>query len=112
MLRASSRLGRSVAYRDDTQELLENAGFTDINHQTIRINLQWSPQDERDSRLKRWFISIMCGDRQGNIRPSFEALTMSLFTRQLSMCPEEVHSRCNAVRAAYYTNRAPLYHNL
>ena len=114
MLQASSNFGCDIAYRDDTEDLLTTAGFVDISHRTVRIPLQANPRDERDASLKRYFQSFMSwpDDDDGGIPQSFEALSLSLFSRELRMPADEIRAMCNSLRHIYASDRWPLYHNL
>ena len=112
MQQASSIVGRPIDYRDDTEALLENAGFADISHRTIRISLQANPKDERESNLKNIFKSFTCmqDDDDGGIPQLFESLSLSLLTRRLDMNPSDVRAMCEAIRTIYRSDRWPLYH--
>ncbi len=111
MEQASNRTGRPIAYREDTRQLLEEAGFTDIGHRPIRISLQPGLRDVREANRKRWWLGLMCGNEERD-ELSFEGLTMSLLTRQLQWTPAGVRALCDNVRAAYMSNQYPLYHTL
>lgn len=114
MQRASLELGRPIDYREDTEELLMDAGFTDISHRTIRIPLHASPRDARDAELKRHFQSFACctDESDGGRSQLFESLSLSLFTRQLRMHPDDVRSMCDTLRRIYLSDEYPLYHNM
>ena len=109
MQRASA--SRPIAYREDTGDLLERAGFVDIMHQKVRISLQPSI-DRRDFDLARHFQSFMClrDDEDGGVPQSFENLTLSLFYRQLQLPVDQILRTCNTLRGIYASRRYPLYH--
>lgn len=112
MVQASA--SRPIAYREDTGDLLRSAGFEDLTHRTIRISLQSSPRDERDANLKRYFQSFMCwkDERDGGMPVSFEALSTSLFYRQLGISADQTRSMCNMLRRIYMSDKYPIYHNM
>lgn len=39
MLSASDQAGKSLRFREDTEDLLENAGFVDVSHKRVRVPL-------------------------------------------------------------------------
>ena len=112
MQQASSYTQRPIAYPDNSVSLLTAAGFTDINHRTVRIPLE-EPRDLREWELERRFKGAMCvADRNGTPSRGFESLSMSLFTRQLRMPPSQVNAMCAAARTVCYSRQLPLYFNM
>ena len=108
MVEASSRNQKPITYREDTEALLTRVGFTDINHKTVRIPLQPTPGDRRDFELEQWFKGAMC---VGGSR-AFEAMTLSLFTRQLGYDPGYVRAACDVLKRICESRQWPLYFNL
>ena len=116
---ASRESGRSLAYREDTRTVLEQTGFVDITHKTIRVPMHKEIIDPREQSLKRALRSYMCETWYERERPKdvvlpvvFEDLSLSLLTRwRYRMTPEAVREMCERLRKMYGRD-PPLYHNM
>ncbi|CZT17507.1 uncharacterized protein RCC_03341 [Ramularia collo-cygni] len=109
MLQASDRAGKSLAYREDTEELLEQAGFVDVSHKRVRVPLCGT--DRRDLQEKQLAHGYqMTMGYTGS--QSFTGMSMALFTRYLGMSPHHVEQLCARVLAVVQQESLPLYINL
>ena len=72
---------KSIAYREDTAELLHAAGFTDIEHR--EFPLPWTAWMRSQRELAFWYRSLMCEDRGSGFQDPqfFSGLAMAPLTR-------------------------------
>lgn len=114
MKRASSGFGKPIAYPEDTESLLERAGFVDINHKKLQIDLKDNNLDRRMATMRDYFKALVCeaSDDQGNLPPTFDALSLSLFTKQLGTSPRDVQALCGALCRVFFDRRLPLHYNM
>jgi len=115
---ASRETGKSLAYLEDTRAILEQTGFVDIMHKTIRVSMHANITDEREIALKRAFQPYVCNfggyAEDGSDLPPvvFESLSLSLLTRwRYRRTPEAVREMCERLRRMYGRD-PPLYHNM
>lgn len=91
---ASEIAGKSLACREDADELLEQAGFRDVSHRRIRIPLYWHGQtDRKDVILAHGYQTAM--GTSGST--SFHGLSMLLLTQYLHWTPQQVQALCDQV---------------
>ena len=109
MQQASQAAEKPIAYREDTEELLEQAGFVDVSHKRIRIPLYVDGRkDQREWKLAHGYQTAM-----GHIgTQSFTGFSMALFTRYLGLDPKQVQDICAEVVDVVGQKDLPLYINL
>lgn len=138
MQRASHMFGKPVDLPPNMQELIERCGFTDITHRTYQIPLftrkDFEPKDDEATRehavcfflkVAMSYASPVTPDPEDGqpanpdappspmkIPQSFEALTMSYFTRQLGMQRSAVEALCDRLRHIVNDRKLPMYFNL
>ncbi|CAK3759998.1 S-adenosyl-L-methionine-dependent methyltransferase [Lecanosticta acicola] len=110
MCQASSQSGKPMAYREDTEDLLEHAGFVDVAHKRIRVPLfvHSARKDQREWALAHGY-QVAMGHEETE---SFTGLSMLLFTRYLNFSPAQVLEVCNRVKGVIGQKDLPLYINL
>lgn len=110
MCHASGLSGKPMTYREDTEDLLEHAGFVDVAHKRIRIPLfcHSARKDHREWQLAHSYQMAMGHEDT----ESFTGLSMALFTRYLNFSPAQVHEICRRVKAVVGMRDLPLYINL
>ena len=114
MEQASSRLQKPIAYREDTEAMLLRIGFTDITHRIIPVQMQAAPGDARNFYLGQHFRDIMCMTEPNSTAPpsqAFEAMSLSLLTRQLGFDAGYVRSLCDVVKRICNSKQLPIYFN-
>lgn len=106
---ASSAAGRPVAYRDDTEALLEQAGFVEINRKKVKIPLYThGTKDPQAFALAHNYQMAM-----GYIgSESFTGFSMALFTRYLNWPPAQVQNLCDQVVQIVGLRGLPLHIDL
>ncbi|KAK4504081.1 hypothetical protein PRZ48_004996 [Zasmidium cellare] len=106
---ASELAGKSLAYRDDTEDLLEEAGFRDVTHKRIRIPFVWEQADVQEKLLAHGYHTAM-----GHLgTQSFHGFSMLLFTRYLQWTPQQVQALCDNIVNIIQSPQCPrLYINL
>ncbi|KXS94962.1 hypothetical protein AC578_3836 [Pseudocercospora eumusae] len=108
-LHASQMAGKSLEYRDDTEDLLEQAGFVDISHKRFRVPLYVAAtKDKRETAFAHAYQMAM--GYQGS--QSFTAFSMSLFTRVFGWPAQSAAQTCAAALAVIQGHPLPLYINL
>jgi hypothetical protein len=70
---ATQRASRPIAYQHNTRQLLEAAGFTDIQEQVIMAPYNSWPADPHHKEIGRWYNL--------GITEGLEALSLAPFTR-------------------------------
>lgn len=110
---------------NNIEEIQQRLGLVDRTHKTLQIAL-WTrdvyPAEDEQAKRENdlcWAFKIAMTDSKP-IEPddstrlpmSFEALSMSLFTRQLRMSPQAVFNLCGRLRAIVSDHRMPIYFNL
>ena len=109
MLEASRRASKPLAYREDTEALLERSGFVDVSHKAIRVPLYW--QDLKDPH--EWSLAHNYQTAMGYVgSKSFTGFSMALFTRYMNLSPHEIEDFCSRVLAVVNKRGLPLYINL
>ncbi|CAK1357334.1 hypothetical protein CB0940_07915 [Cercospora beticola] len=106
MLLASDKAGKSLRFREDTEDLLENAGFVDVSHKRVRVPLfNAGTKDKRERKLAHAYQTAM-GHQDSQ---SFTGFTMALFTRYHGMPPEQAAQICAQALAVVQGQPLPLY---
>ncbi|SMQ45224.1 unnamed protein product [Zymoseptoria tritici ST99CH_3D7] len=109
MLQASERAGKPLAYRDDTESLLEGAGFVDVSHKRVRVPLCGSDRRDRQEKQLAHGYQMTMGYTGSQ---SFTGMSMALFTRYLNMSPRDVEQICARALQVVQQGELPLYINL
>ena len=109
---ASARAGLPIAYREDTEQLLEDAGFRNITRRKIRIPFHNNENDNHEWNITGWYRTAMGHVESPKNKNAFAGLSMSHFTRQLGMSEAEVRDMCRDVTWAVNKRFTPLYNNL
>lgn len=106
MQQASERARKPIAYRDDTEDLLEHAGFVDISHKRVRIPFFANARkDRKEAALAHGFQMAM-----GHVgSQSWTGLSMALFTQYLNFTPQQVQDVSNRVLHILPEQGLPLY---
>lgn len=98
--------GKPLAYREDTEELLERAGFADVSHRRVRVPLfNAGTKDKRERKLAHAYQMAM-GYQDSQ---SFTGFSMATFTRYLRMSPEQANEICARALAVVQGQPVPLY---
>lgn len=109
MCQASERAGKPIEYREDTESLMEQAGFVDVSHKRIRIPLSTDGRKDR----REWALAHGYQTAMGHIdTQSFTGFSMALMTRYLGWTPQAVHDLCNKVVRVLGQQDMPLHINL
>lgn len=121
MQQASRQFGKPMDLSSNMEEIMQSCGFTDITHRTYQIPLwarknkgETDEEEKRKDHLCSWWQSAMSAPaEESTFEPSgFEALTMSLFVRQLGMNEADVRALCHRLEAIIVMKRLPVYFNL
>ncbi|KAL9532503.1 Secondary metabolism regulator [Sphaerulina musiva] len=106
MLSASDQAGKSLRFREDTEDLLENAGFVDVSHKRVRVPLfNAGTKDKRERKLAHAYQTAM--GHQGS--QSFTGFTMALFTRYHRLPAPQVADICARALSVVQGQPMPLY---
>ena len=111
MKEASQRAGLPLAYREDTEQLLEKAGFVDISRKRIRIPFQNNPRDRQESEISDHYKAAMSHD-SAVTENGFFSLSWQHLTRQLGLRGGAVWHLCDDVRRTVLQRDTPLYNVL
>lgn len=91
---ASEYAGKPLAPREDTEDVLEEAGFRDVSHRRIRVPLfATKGAGEQEAALTHG-IQIAMGHLGSQ---SFHGLSMLLLTKYLNWTPQQVQGLCDNV---------------
>lgn len=109
MQQSSQRAGKPIAYREDTEDLLEEAGFVDVSHKRIKIPLYVDGRKDK----REWALAHGYQTAMGHIgTQSFTGFSMALFTRYLGFTPQQVQHACEKVVGVIGQKDLPLYIHL
>ncbi|KAK2001873.1 methyltransferase domain-containing protein [Colletotrichum falcatum] len=86
----SDKLGRSITASASFKQMLEDAGFVDVEERRAIWPLNPWPKDKKLNTIGTW--------SQASALMGIEAVTMALFTRVLDWSPEETTVFCAEVR--------------
>ncbi|GKT54373.1 TAM domain methyltransferase [Colletotrichum tofieldiae] len=90
LVEATEKLGRPVTVAASFKQMLEDAGFVDVEEKKRMWPINPWPKDEKLRELGSWSLeSAMSG---------IEAVSLGLFTRVLDWSPEETRVFCAHVR--------------
>lgn len=111
MLEATRISGKSLAYPDRMEDVLDEAGFNIMNHRVVTIHASEDmrlPPDDVQNRLARWYRYTMFTPLFKTIR----GLSMILFTHTLQISPEEITALCANVNGVLNSMNSPVFHKL
>ncbi|RKF71505.1 Secondary metabolism regulator LAE1 [Golovinomyces cichoracearum] len=101
---ASKMAGRSLAYNGETELMLIQCGYVDIQEQIIETPLNPWPTAAHAKELGKWYnLGLMQG---------LQALSMAPLTRMMGWSVDEVNKLCNEVRKEISCNQYHVYHNI
>lgn len=112
MKSASNRAGLPMEYREDTEQMLEYAGFVDVNRRKIRIPFWSNPEDRYECGVNEWYRAAMCHRENVPERQAFVGLSIGLLTHHLGWSEAAVREICQRVTEVINRKKTPLYHNL
>lgn len=101
---ATRRLGKSIEYQQNTRQMLETAGFTDIQERVIRAPYNSWPRDPHQKEIGRWYC-VGASD-------SVEALSMAPFTRAFKWPVGTVRRYVEDVQKCMMTRKYHGYNNI
>ncbi|KAK1962343.1 methyltransferase domain-containing protein [Colletotrichum sublineola] len=93
VVEAADKAGRSLAVAASFKQMLEEAGFVDVQEQKAKWPFNPWPKDQKLKHLGAW--------SQASALMGIEAVSMGLFTRVLDWSPEETTVFCAEVRNAH-----------
>lgn len=105
---ASANFGKPIEYPEDSERLLEQAGFDIVKHNRTDIHSSEdrAASDDQRTQLCRWYRFFM-------FHPAFKCvkgLSMGLLTHQLRWSPEQVSALCSDVSYILNHVHSPWYH--
>jgi len=108
---ATARTGKPMAYREDSEALLQQAGLNVMNHRIIPFHLSEDmrlPEDDMQNNLARWHRFMFADKRFKMIK----ALSVALFIHQLGWTEQQVGALCGDVLRELNAVNCPVFHNL
>jgi len=111
MRTATADFGKPLEYPEDSERLMEQAGFDIIKHNRMNVRTSQDTavdEDDPQNQLARWYRHTM-------FHPAFKTIkgmSMALFTRQLGWPPQEVVALCSDVNRVLNQLRSPWFHKL
>lgn len=101
---ATVRANRSIAYQQDTKQLLEAQGFVDVQTQVIQLPLNPWPSDPHSKEIGRWYnLGLIEG---------LEAASLGPLTRVYRWPADDVRKLIKEVKTAICNKRYHIYNNL
>ena len=102
---ATERVARPIAYQHNTRQMLQAAGFIDIQETVIRAPYNPWPADPHQKEIGRWYNL--------GITEGLEAMSMAPFTRVNRWdANEHVRPLCEAVRRQICSKKMHGYNNM
>jgi len=101
---ATRRVHRSIEYQQNTRQMLETAGFTDIQEQIIRAPFNPWPKDPHQKEIGRWYCV--------GLAEGLEALSMGPLTRVFNWTAADVRRMAEDVKACITTKKCHGYNNM
>ncbi|KAF2182567.1 S-adenosyl-L-methionine-dependent methyltransferase [Zopfia rhizophila CBS 207.26] len=102
---ATARVSRPIGYNHQTRQMLQAAGFIDIQEIVIRAPYSSWPNDPHQKEIGRWYNL--------GITEGLEALSIAAFTRVNRWDPHEhVKPLIDAVRAQICNKKIHAYNNM
>ncbi|KAJ8605672.1 hypothetical protein MRB53_041389 [Persea americana] len=101
---ATAQAARPIAYQHNTRQMLETAGFTDIQEQIIKAPYNPWPKDPHQKEVGRWYCVALT--------EGLEALSLAAFTRVYRWSAADVKRLLNDVRRCMLTKKCHGYNNM
>ncbi|KAF2868712.1 methyltransferase LaeA [Massariosphaeria phaeospora] len=102
---ATARVSRPIAYENNTRQLLQSAGFIDIQERVVRAPYNAWPNDSHQKEIGRWYNL--------GITEGLEALSFAPFTRVYRWdLNDHVKPLVEAVRAQICNKKIHAYNNI
>lgn len=101
---ATHRANRSIAYQENTKQLLEAQGFVDVRVQVIKLPVNPWPADPHLKQVGRW---CNLGLTEG-----LEAVSLGPLTRVYKWSAEDVRKLLEEVKTAMCSKKYRIYNNL
>lgn len=101
---ATRRTGKSVDYQQNTRQLLETAGFTDIQERVVRAPFNSWPKDPHQRDIGRWYCV--------GFADAIEAISLAPFTRTYQWPTATVKRYCDAVQKCLLTKKYHGFNNI
>jgi hypothetical protein len=98
---ATSLAGKPYRYEVGTKQIMEEAGFIDVQAQTLVLPINPWPMDARSKNLGKWF--------QTGLEDGLEAFSMAPFTRMLGWSKAQVLNYLQDVRREIGNRRVHAY---
>jgi hypothetical protein len=112
---ASSMAGLPIPHQEDTEELLEGAGFIDISQKKVHCNYAVFADlsDARQEVITKKLHGIVGGtDDAPEVYNSWVSMSMYLFSSQLKWPADMIQNFCMKVFHATFARHTTLYHDL
>ncbi|KZL79577.1 methyltransferase domain-containing protein [Colletotrichum incanum] len=93
LVEGTNKIGRPITVAASFKQMLENAGFIDVEERREKWPFNPWPKDKKLNDLGAW--------SQASTMMGVEAVSMALFTRVLDWSPEEATVFCAEVRNAH-----------
>ena len=101
---ATQRSGRSIAYQHNTRQLLQNAGFIDIQEIVIRAPYNSWPTDAHQKDIGRWYHL--------GLTDGLEALSLQALFRNYQWGADVIRDWLKQVRREIGTTKFHAYNNM
>ncbi|KAK2768328.1 hypothetical protein FQN54_000181 [Arachnomyces sp. PD_36] len=101
---ATHGLRKPIAFPKNTQQMLEEAGFVQIDHQFVGLPLNTWPEDEHEKNVGRWYNLALS--------ESLETLSLAPFYRGRGMDLQEIRRRAAEVKSLAFNKQIQSYHLL
>lgn len=104
LIDATQRASRPIEYQHNTRQMLETAGFTDIQEQVIRAPYNPWPKDAQQKDIGRWYCV--------GLAEGLEALSLAPLTRVYQWPASNVRRLIQDVKACVTTRKCHGYNNM
>lgn len=109
--------GLSMAYPEDMEQMLRDAGFRNFMHQVIEIPLIQYQEDRWQKHIAEGLLfALVCGASDEAPLSTLEGMSMSFLTRESRKSADEARRLCADVRNVLHrggiTNTLPICFNL
>lgn len=101
---ATHRANRSIAYQENTKQLLEAQGFVDVKTQVIKLPVNPWPADPHLKQIGRWYNL--------GLTEGLEAASLGPLTRVYKWPAEDVRKLLEEVKTAMCSKKYHIYNNL
>lgn len=102
---ATHRSAKPIAYQHNTRQMLQQAGFIDIQEIIIRAPYNTWPSDPHQREIGKWY--------QVGILQGLEALSLAPFTRVFRWdARQHIKPLCEEVKSEIRTRKYHAYNNM